>query len=209
MNKFALAILLPTLLTFGSVHSNEISEPYRSIEVLPFDSHGWFGNATQLSDCFDEIQITDVIEIGSWLGCSTRFLANAIPANGKLYAIDTWRGSPEEEVHQKDPRLTYLYQQFLSNVIHAELTEKIVPFRMSSVEAARALNVKADLIYLDGAHDTASVYQDIIGWYPHLKEGGIMCGDDWLWPTVQTAVIKGAKELNKSIYTSKNFWRYY
>lgn len=183
-------------------------EPYNSINILPFDSHGWFGNAEQLKTCFNEKPVATVIEVGSWLGCSTRFLGSSIKKGGKVYAVDTWLGSSEAE-HEKNPRLSYLYQQFLSNVKHAGLTDIIVPVRMTSLEAAKALNVKADLIYIDAAHDTKSVLEDILAWYPHLNENGIMCGDDWTWQSVQAAVIQAADQLDKSIYSSGNFWRFY
>jgi predicted O-methyltransferase YrrM len=209
--KRLLEILIVALISAfgGLVAENELPEPYCSIVDLPVDQHGWFGNADQLSNCFKERQISKVIEIGAWLGASTRFLATSTPANGKVYAVDTWNGSPQETLHMQDPRLPYLYQLFLSNVKQAQLTHKIVPIRMNSLEAAKALNVKADLIYIDAAHDTESVYQDIIAWYPHLEEGGIMCGDDWLWDSVRVAVIKASEQLNRSIEATGNFWRFY
>lgn len=196
------------LLLSSSLQSEEIPEPYRSIVDLPFDGTGWFGNEEQLSMFFKFKRIHTVIEVGSWLGSSTRYFANAIPAGGKVYAVDTWCGSPEEEPHMSDPRLSRLYHLFLSNVKHAGLTHKIVPIRMASLEAASAINVRADLIYLDGAHDTHNVYHDIMSWYPHLNEAGLMCGDDWLWDTVRVAVVRAAGELNKKIGYIHNFWWY-
>ena len=181
-------------------------EPYNSIDILPFDAHGWFFNAEQLQTCFNEKPIFTVIEVGSWLGCSTRFIASSLKEGGKVYAVDTWLGSSE---HVKSPRLPHLFQQFLSNVIHAKLTDKIVPIRMTSLEAAEALNVKADLIYIDASHDTKSVVEDILAWYPHLNEDGIMCGDDWKWASVRAAVNQVADQLGKSIYSSGNFWKLY
>lgn len=210
MKKFISLILISGFLSSNSINlTAELPEPYRSINDLPFDPHGWFGNADQLAACFKERPISNVIEVGAWLGCSTRFLASSVVKGGKVYAVDTWLGSPQEDVHMQDPRLPYLYQLFLSNVKHAQLSHIIIPVRMDSLEAAKALNVKADLIYIDGAHDTESVFQDIVSWYPHLKPNGIMCGDDWGWPTVQTAVIQAAQLLNKSVSPSGNFWRFY
>jgi predicted O-methyltransferase YrrM len=78
---------------------------------------------------------------------------------------------------------------------------------MASLEAAQALNVQADLIYIDGAHDTESVYADIIAWYPHLAEGGVLCGDDWTWSTVILAVQMAARDLNLQIIANGNFWQ--
>lgn len=204
MKKIPYAIIF--LLMFCNLQGEEMPEPYRSINVLPFDGQGWFGNDVPLKNILHGMPIKTVLEVGSWLGCSTRFFATELPEDGKVYAVDTWLGSEEEILHQTDPRLPFLYQQFLSNIIHAGLTDKIIPIRMKSLEAAQALNIKADLIYLDGAHDTINVYNDILYWYPHLNEYGMICGDDWMWPTVQTAVNHAAKLFNKKVNFYANFW---
>lgn len=183
----------------------DLPEPYNSINVLPFDGHGWFlnENALKLEYFISTKNPKVAIEVGSWLGCSARHIASHMQEDGVLYCIDTWQGSSE---HDGDARLLTLYQQFLSNTIHAGLAEKIVPVRMTSIEAAQALNVKADLIYVDGAHDTDSVRNDILAWFPHLNEGGTLCGDDWCWPSVQVGVIQAAQKLKKGLYTFHNFW---
>lgn len=181
-------------------------EPYCSINDLPFDDHGWFSNQGQIETCINELKPTTVIEVGSWLGASTRFIAERLPIGSKLYAVDTWLGSQNEELHQQDPRRPFLYQLFLSNVKHAGLTDVIVPIRMDSIEASKALNMKADLIYLDASHDTESVHNDIMAWFPHLIQGGIFCGDDWHWTSVRDAVIQAAADLNAPISSEGNFW---
>lgn len=198
-----LAIFLNSLL-FG-----DMPEPYRSIVDLPFDDHGWFGNSSQLHSIITAKTPKTAIEIGSWLGCSARFIASQLPDDGILYAIDTWNGSTNEEQHLQDPRLPYLYQLFLSNVKHAQLTHKIIPVRMSSLEASRALNVKADLIYIDASHDTESVTQDIMAWHQHLNDEGILCGDDWGHEPVRIAVYNCANILKKNVGAYGNFWWYY
>lgn len=200
MNKLILLALF-----FALPLRAELSEPYSLINDLPFDGHGWFGNAAPLTALIQANNPQIVIEVGSWLGCSTRFLAETIDPKGHVYAIDTWRGSVE---HQKDPRLKDLYQIFLSNIKQAGLTEKITPLRMESLEAARALNLRGDLIYIDASHDTKSVYNDIIAWEKHLSDKGVLCGDDWKWATVRIAVNNAAKELHYKVQTSGNFWWY-
>jgi len=186
---------------------SDMPEPYRSINDLPFDEHGWFGNAQQLEGIIAAKSPKTVIEIGSWLGASTRFIASHLPKEGILYAIDTWRGSPTEPWHMQDPRLPYLYQLFLSNVKHANLTDKIIPIRMNSLEAATALNIKADLIYLDASHEKEDVINDIMYWSPHLNPNGTLCGDDyWTFGTVRDAVNHCASILNKKVSVIGNFW---
>jgi predicted O-methyltransferase YrrM len=186
---------------------NQMPEPYLSAPDLPFDPHGWFYNQKPLEECLQNKPKT-VIEIGSWLGASTRFIAERLSSGGKLYAIDTWKGSLDEEQHREDPRLAHIYPLFLSNVKHAKLTHVIIPVRMESLEAARQLNIKADLIYIDGAHDTQSVYADIMAWYDHLNPGGILCGDDIQWSSVRDAVVLAAIALKQTIEAEGNFWKF-
>lgn len=175
------------MLLQSSVLFADVREPYSYVNVLPFDPHGWFCNASHLDLILQNNNIQTVIEVGSCLGCSTRHLAKGIADKGIVYAVDTWLGTPNED-HSAE-RLAGLYQQFLSNVIHANLTHKIIPVRMASLEAAQALSVKADLIYIDASHDTESVYKDIISRYPHLNKKGIMCGDDWWAESVKKGVF--------------------
>jgi len=200
--------ILALLFIFSGSLFAEMPEPYRSIRDLPFDGHGWFTNQSHIDALLSQHKPMTVIEVGSWLGSSARFMAERLPEGGKLYAVDTWKGSPLEDIHMRDPRLPHLYQLFLSNVKHAGLTNVIIPIRMDSVEASKALDVQADFIYLDAAHDAESVYQDIIAWYPHLKDGGVFCGDDWGWGSVQEGVIRAADELNLTITQYGWFWKF-
>ncbi len=196
-------IFIVMIVLLSYLESNEL---YDSINLLPFDPHGWFFNSDQLVEICETLQPKTVIEVGSWLGASTRFIAELIPAEGKLYAVDTWLGS-DEQAHKKDPRLHRIYQIFLSNVVHAGLQNKIIPVRMTSMEAAEALSVKADLIYIDASHKTQDVYNDIIAWSMHLNSDGVICGDDWAWSSVRIAVQKAAIELKQQIVAEDNFWR--
>lgn len=198
---------LTALLMLYSHTCISLPEPYNSVELLPFDSHGWFNGAHQIEQLIEGKEIETVIEIGAWLGSSTRFLANRVTPTGKVYTIDTWLGA-NEGAQQEDPRLPYLYEQFLSNVIHTNLCDKIIPLRMRSIDAEKELKVQADLIHLDGAHDYDSVKEDILAWYPHLKEGGIMCGDDWHWDTIKRAVRECSEFFNVTYHYEGNYWWY-
>jgi predicted O-methyltransferase YrrM len=64
----------------------EIPEPYRSINDLPFDKQGWFSNGAQLKAIIAAKSPKTVIEVGSWLGTSTRFIASHLPKKGIVYA---------------------------------------------------------------------------------------------------------------------------
>lgn len=181
----------------------DIPEPYRSIKDLPYNNHGWFNNRNFFEEWFVVRSANTIIEVGSWLGKSTCFLAQNLPEGGKLYAVDTWLGSVE---HANDPRVPTLFQQFCSNVKHEKLTHKIVPIRMKSLEAAAALNIMADLIYIDASHEEQDVYEDIMAWSSHLAPNGFMCGDDWNWDSVKRGVLRAALDLGVQAHHQLNFW---
>ncbi len=187
--------------------NDELPSPYRDVEeLLPFSDHGWYGNAVPMERLFKEYPIKTVIEVGSWLGLSTRHLATLVPEGGVVYAVDHWQGSSEHQAETKV--LSTLYQQFLSNTIHAGLTHKIIPIRMDSLEAAQSLKVVPDMIYVDASHETDAVYRDLTAWFPLVKGHGILCGDDWWWRTVREAVILFAQENNLRLIVEGGFWYY-
>lgn len=184
-----------------------LPSPYDSLsEVRPFVDHGCYDNSRQLHSLIERYKVKTIIEIGCWLGKSTIDLARALPENGKIYAIDHWKGSNEQTGWH--PSLPFLYEQFLSNIIRAGLTDKVILLRMDSLEAAGILMVQPDLIYLDSDHSAEAVYSDLCAWYPFVKGKGILCGDDWyVWPSVREAVQRFARENHLTIDTYANFWR--
>lgn len=209
---------MKTLILFASsivanfVSGHALPSPYDSVELLPFDPRGFYRNPEQIAAMFNKHNPKIVIEIGCWTGQSTIHMASLLPKDGVLYAIDHWFGSSEHQPGQPfwSPVLPYLYQQFLSNVIHAQLTEKIIPLRMNSLDACEYLDsIRADFIYIDASHDFHSVYEDLKAWYPAVKNHGILAGDDYDCPNVSAAVHKFAKEQGlKVIVLGPSFWYY-
>ena len=130
------------------------------------------------------------------------------------YAVDHWEGGADILNDKNWAKLVpTVYQQFLSNIILSNLTDKVIPVRMESLAAASKFNelgIRADLIYIDAAHDTQSVLNDLYAWYPILSEGGILCGDDWSYGngSVSSAVIEFAKKERLQINRFGEFWYY-
>jgi predicted O-methyltransferase YrrM len=135
------------------------------------------------------------VEVGSWKGKSTAFMATEIINSGKdilFYSVDTWKGSDEHLDPNNgayEPLLINdeLYPTFLKNVAPAH--KAIFPIRMESVKAAKIFGDESlDFVMVDAAHDYDNALADIKAWYPKLKKGGIMAGDDLDWPGVNKAV---------------------
>lgn len=209
MNNIRL-LLFCLILQGGMVFGNtDMPEPYHSTPTLPLFMHGWFGPTNQryLRHFIQQYRPQIVVELGSWMGLSTIFMAQHMQQGAKLYAVDTWLGSVE---HRVEPQfscfLPTLYQQFLSNCKHHGVTNIVIPVRRTTLEAARMLSICPNLVYVDASHAEEDVYNDIMAWYPKLASKGILCGDDWGWESVQKGVIRAAKDLQKTFKTDDNFW---
>lgn len=132
-------------------------------------------------------------EIGTWLGRSTCYLGETIRRSGKridLVAVDTFKGSPEEASHRGVRNLQQRFERNLQRAGTAQLTT-VLP--MESVQAAaRFPDRHFDFVFIDGAHDYASVRADILAWWPKVKLGGILAGHDLdgLWPGLAQAVAE-------------------
>jgi len=208
MKKVAFALCM--MVSFAAYA--ELPPPYDAVDMMPFNPQGWYRNGPSLEWLIRRANAKVVVEVGSWLGLSTRHIAKTIPEDGVVYAIDHWLGSPNEDNSVFD--MPNLYRQFLSNVIHENLTHKIIPLRMSSAEAARILDVKPDLIYIDATHDFTNVMLDLILWYPFVKGHGVLCGDDYFWGhdhdrgggPVKRAVDVFARENNLTVRDDGWMW---
>lgn len=215
MNKknicFFLLIIIQLLHT-SCLHSLE-QEPYNSIVILPEDLHGWFPttNKQHIIDLIKKHNPQVLVELGSWLGLSTVCLAEFSSETARVYAIDDWTADTDSAIQHDtyaSKKLPTLYQQFLSNMCHKKVAHKVIPLRMKTIEAAAALSVTPDFIYVDASHDEESVYTDITLWYPKLAVEGILCGDDWDCTDVQKAVKRASKQYGQSITSHNNFWTF-
>lgn len=181
-----------------TINIKSLPAPYSQLQqILPFYNWGMYFNYEFIKKIFKYNQIVNVIEIGSLYGLSTRHIASLLPADGKLYAIDPWA------YHDG------MYEQFLSNVVLAGLTSKIVPIKAYSYQAVDQVTSYAqnfDLIYVDGDHETEGVLADLELYFPLLSKTGIICGDDWLLSSVRTAVLLFAQQNQLTVYGACNFW---
>jgi glycosyltransferase involved in cell wall biosynthesis len=131
------------------------------------------------------------VEVGSWKGKSSSYMAVEIANSGKniqFYCVDTWRGSVEHQ-QANQHELDRLYDIFCENM--SPLREHHVPLRTTSLEAAKKFpDASLDFVFIDASHEYSDVLDDIKAWWPKVKPGGIMAGDDFnmSWPGVVQAV---------------------
>jgi hypothetical protein len=163
--------------------------------AYPMDMHGWGSDAPIFRALISELRPRLIVEVGSWKGASAIHMAGICKderLGTQLICVDTWLGSLEMWTDPNDPdrygsllrRWGYptLYEQFLSNIINTGHINCIVPFPQTSLIAARFLahhQVQADLIYIDASHDETDVLADMRAYWPLVRAGGILFGDDW------------------------------
>lgn len=182
---------------------------YENLELLPEDLTGWGGTDPIFEQLISEVKPKIIVEVGTWKGQSAITMANAVKRHNldtTIYCIDTWLGALEfwhwlKETDERDLMLKngypQIYYQFLSNVVHNQAQDIIIPFPNTSTCGAAFLKcnkVSADLIYIDASHEEADVYSDICSYYELLNEGGVLFGDDVAWPSVRLAFERFEKE---------------
>lgn len=152
---------------------------------------GWFNFRGPYRQAVREASDGSVfVELGCWKGKSSVFLGAEVLASGKdveLHFVDHWGGSNEEE-HKSDPDLERVYEMFLSNMDRVGLGGYSV-HRMTTVSAASVFEDNSiDFIWVDAGHEYGEVLEDIRAWWPKLKVGGVMGGDDYPMDGVKSAV---------------------
>lgn len=160
----------------------------RPATTLPWKLDGWCTADVALEHLLALHKPSRCVEIGTWFGQSALVIAKAIrPWGGTLLCVDPWEQSSwaadHPAVHADRPKA---FEQFCSNVWTVGYQDTITPYRGTSMDAAKACG-PVDFVFVDGAHDTASVTADLAAWWPLLTPGGTLCGDDYTHPPVQAA----------------------
>jgi predicted O-methyltransferase YrrM len=114
------------------------------------------------------------VEIGSYLGASSCFLAMGISKQaGRLYCIDTW----QNESMTEGLRDTFI--EFSDNI--ALFRDNIIPIRGRSEVIGAEFKEKISLLFLDGNHSYEAVSRDFFTWLPHLKDQAVVVLHDCGW----------------------------
>jgi len=119
-----------------------------------------------------------IVEIGSWEGKSTVWLAKGSKAgsNAKIYAVDPHTGSSE---HKKRYGVVWTFEEFKKNIKRANVEDIVVPIVKTSEDAARDWDEKPiELLWIDGSHEYEMVKLDFDLWFPYLIEEGIIAVHD-------------------------------
>lgn len=189
---------------------DEIRSIYTGIEALPLtpDLQGWNSDGPIFRELIELLKPQTIIEVGTWKGRSAIGMVNIARGLGLspvIYCVDVWIPPigvglgefPRTQIPEHWSRPTF-YHQFLANVKHAGADDMLIPVRgltQCSAWCLGAWGVQADLIYVDANHESPHPYNDMKAYWPLLRPGGIMFGDDFSsHPGVADGVRKFAAE---------------
>lgn len=107
----------------------------------------------------------------------------------KLFLIDPWKYEPDpryrnslygSQNEKEQLELDERYQQVMNRFSHEIEAGKVTILRQLSVEAAQQFDSNSlDWVYIDGNHLYEFVKQDLQLYFPKIKPGGFLCGDDY------------------------------
>lgn len=110
------------------------------------------------------------VEVGTCKGVFAQNLLEYWP--GHLHCVDSW--SPYEERYDHEAN----YQETVARLKGYEGRVEI--HRESSLHAAeRFRDAQFDFVYLDANHSYEAVRDDLHAWWPKVKRGGMLAGDDY------------------------------
>jgi MMP 1-O-methyltransferase len=141
-----------------------------------------------------------IVEIGSWKGKSTIWLAHGSRAGAgvPIHAVDPHLGLVPEAPENSLVDLR-------RNLADAGVEDLVVPVVKTSEAAAAAFDKPVELIFIDGLHDYDAVMLDFQLWYPKVIEGGIMAFHDSTGVMGNSTHIGPKLVVDRHVFRSRHF----
>jgi predicted O-methyltransferase YrrM len=133
-------------------------------------------------------RVGPILEIGTYCGKSTIYLAAAARAAGQfVITVDHHRGSEENQpgwaYHDPelvDPRTGRIdtLPHFRSALAASGLEDSVIAIVGRSADVARLWCTGLGMLFIDGGHTDAAAVADYQGWAPHLARAGALAIHD-------------------------------
>ncbi len=167
----------------GMMPSNELLALYRLAATWPIDG--------------------DIVELGSWIGHTTCYLATAcrVRGRGRVHAVDTFAGHKEGDT-QYDAIGRYqgsTLETFDRRVAHSDLNRWVDRYVGFTCDVAgRYTGDAIRVLFIDADHSYEGVRSDFEMWSPLVADGGVIVFHDYLMPEV-------ARFVDLNVFTDERF----
>lgn len=148
----------------------------------------------------------NVVEIGVALGGHAEEILTK--TNVHYFGVDPYRVYDDAFVsdvsqysdYSPKENLDYLFQ-WVNEVRLAPFKQRYQIIRKPSVEAAQEFRDNSlDCVFIDGDHSTAGVLEDLAAWFPKVKPGHLILGDDYWMESVAVAVESFFAKEKKEVF---------
>jgi len=185
------------------------------------DVPGWINDAEKVyPEMVNEAQDGDhFVEIGTFLGQSTSWMCQLIKDSGKdikFDSIDIFWIIEHSIRNYKDSGHPKEFNQYLTDLTKEFnlSTQDIIKHPMRILEVEQYVNLitcdekyahriyednSIQFLWIDGDHGKDIVYNDLVNFWPKIKSGGTIGGDDIVYEEVSDDVKKFSKEYDVKV----------
>jgi len=123
-----------------------------------------------------------IVEIGSYKGYSTLFIAKGVKHSGrknKVFSIDPHYGTRPS---------------FQKTITEGQVKKIVFSIKDKSQHAIKKFNKRISMLFIDGSHEYEDVREDFLSWSPLIVKGGFLLFHDIYSPDVKKAIDLHAKK---------------
>jgi len=138
------------------------------------------------------------VEVGVERGNWSRLFLDRFPQVEQWWGVDDWQPYPEMPYDRSSD-----YLMAADNLMPHKPRAKLIRGKSAQVAAMFPAG-SMDFVYIDAAHDEASVAADLEAWWPAVSAHGVIAGHDWTdqphHAGVKAAVTAFARRLDLTVY---------
>jgi hypothetical protein len=135
-------------------------------------------------------------EIGVAGGQNIKHILENCPHITKMFGVDSYSDASWDmsyiNLNREFKGFDGLFEEV--NSMLSQFGDRAKLIRKFSKEACKDFEDESlDFVFIDASHEFEDCYNDIINWYPKVKENGLIMGHDWYhptWPGVTKSVMK-------------------
>ena len=120
-----------------------------------------------------------VLQLGVFAGDATAWLLNNRHI-ARIDDVDTWQG--DQHVHTDFAHIEAIYDERFKD------EPRVHKHKMLTDDFWATCDQRYDFIYIDGDHSSYQTLLDALNAWRHLKPGGVMAFDDYLWEAQQNSL---------------------
>lgn len=127
---------------------------------------------------FEKYKINVICELGVREGKNFHDMIESNPT--EAVAVDPWKEDgiqSRNDLGQKQAQLDALYENFKKSTADKPFVKIFRDYSFNVVKEFP--DEYFDVVYIDADHTYQACLQDMRDWYPKVKKGGVLCGDDY------------------------------